>query len=107
MFEEMFMGESKGSAVSRVILKREGTHMQVEEEVKQKALDDLYWKWFLTDLKTNMVQVICSLMENQDNTREELLISLMEIVDSIELEEKMVNTRKIKENLLVSSEMNK
>jgi hypothetical protein len=81
--------------------------MQNEDLSKQDLLPRLYWKWFLTDLKTNMVQVICSFMENQDYTREELLISLMEIVDSIELEEKMVNTRKIKEKLLVRSEMNK
>lgn len=82
--------------------------MQMEEEVKQKkALNELYWKWFLTDLKISIVQVSCSLMEDQEYSKEELFISLMEIVDSIELEEKMVDTKKLKENLLVCSKVNK
>jgi len=74
---------------------------------KEDFINDLYWKWFLTEMKTRLVGMICCLMEDQDYTREELLIFLMEIVDSIEMEERMVNTGNIREKLLVGSERNK
>lgn len=79
--------------------------MQKEAHTKQDFLNNLYMKWFLTDLKTSLVQRICCLMEDEVWTKEEMAASLMEIVAFIELEEKMLDTNKIKERFFVNRDI--
>jgi len=74
--------------------------MQDNDYTKQKFLNDLYSKWLLTDMKTRIVQTICSLMDDQMYTKENAASSLIEVVALIELEERMVDTHKMKDNLL-------
>jgi hypothetical protein len=79
--------------------------MQQEARSKQDFLNNLYWKWFLADMKTRLVQMICCLMEEQHYSKEEITASLMDLVAFIELEEKMADTNKIKERYLAHHEI--
>ena len=79
--------------------------MQQEARSKQDFLNNLYWKWFLADIKTRLIQMICCLMEEQAYSKEEITASLMDLVAFIELEEKMADTSKIKDRYLVNREI--
>lgn len=73
--------------------------MEKVEDVKQEFLDELHTKWLLSDMKNRLVQIICNLLDDQVYIENDIIYSLLEVVELIDLEEKRVNPNEVKEKL--------
>ena len=70
------------------------------EPTKQIILNDLHSKWILTDMKSKIIQTICSTMDDEVYTKNDAIDDLLEVVALIELEEKKFNPNEAREQLL-------
>lgn len=62
-------------------------------------LNELHTKWTLIDMKSRIIQTICSLIDDQVYTKNDAVYSLLEVVALIELEEKKVKPVEAKQCL--------
>lgn len=73
--------------------------MEKVEDVKQEFLDELHTKWLLSDMKSRLIQITCNLLDDQVYIENDIIYSLLEVVELIDLEEKKINPNAIKEKL--------
>ncbi|MED4473945.1 MULTISPECIES: hypothetical protein [Bacillaceae] len=73
--------------------------MEKVEDVKQEFLDELHTKWILSDMKSRLIQITCNLLDDQVYIENDIIYSLLEVVELIDLEEKRVNPNEVKEKL--------
>ncbi|MCR1834266.1 hypothetical protein NSA56_07625 [Oceanobacillus caeni] len=73
--------------------------MKKELSIKQELTDELHTKWILSDMKNRLVQIICNLLDDQVYIENDIIYSLLEVVELIDLEEKKVNPNAVKEKL--------
>ncbi|QKY70289.1 hypothetical protein [Lentibacillus sp. CBA3610] len=64
--------------------------MEKGTAVKQNILEELHTKWILTDMKHQLLQTACHLIDDEVYTKKHAVHALMEVVALIELEEKKI-----------------
>lgn len=80
-------------------ISEKGGYMKKELSIKQELTDELHTKWILSDMKNRLVQIICNLLDDQVYIENDIIYSLLEVVELIDLEEKKVNPNAVKEKL--------
>lgn len=80
-------------------ISEKGGYMKKELSIKQELTDELHTKWILSDMKSRLIQITCNLLDDQVYIENDIIYSLLEVVELIDLEEKRVNPNEVKEKL--------
>jgi len=80
-------------------ISEKGGYMKKELSIKQELTDELHTKWILSDMKSRLIQITCNLLDDQVYIENDIIYSLLEVVELIDLEEKKINPNAIKEKL--------
>lgn len=75
-------------------------YMEKEERDQRNFLNELHTKSILIDMKSQIVQTICSLVDDEVYTKNDAVYSLLEVVSLIELEEKKVDLSEARSRLV-------
>ena len=75
--------------------------MEKEGLDQRNFVNELNSKLILIDMKSRIVQTVCSLVDDQVYTKNDAVYSLLEVVALIELEEQKVNPKEARNKLVI------
>lgn len=74
--------------------------MKTDVATGKAILDELHEKLMLTDMKSKIVNIICSLIDDQLYSKDDAVYALLNLVILIELEEKKVRLNELQAKLI-------